>query len=144
MGSECESTRSRVPTYSRQVHVGTVEFGLTSTVAHRQAGTRWDVEQSRSSSALAESLEDSDYTSAQRRFESLQSLEKQSGRFLAPITIDELRDVKTNTNRLGESTRGCEIAKRVTILCSQFSWQDPRRVLPIFSWDWFATMDAVR
>ncbi len=35
---------SRVATYSRQVPVGTGELGLTSTVAHRQAGTRWNVE----------------------------------------------------------------------------------------------------
>ncbi|MCA9157780.1 MAG: hypothetical protein KDA72_05600 [Planctomycetales bacterium] len=42
--------------------------------------------------ALAETLEDSDYTSAQRRIESLQSPDKHSDRFLAPITIDELRD----------------------------------------------------
>ncbi|MCA9180020.1 MAG: hypothetical protein KDA51_01170 [Planctomycetales bacterium] len=42
--------------------------------------------------ALAETLEESDYTSAQRRSESLQSPDKHSDRFLAPITIDELRD----------------------------------------------------
>ena len=42
--------------------------------------------------ALAETLEDSDYTSAQRRIQTLQSPDKNSDRFLAPITIDELRD----------------------------------------------------
>ena len=42
--------------------------------------------------ALAETLEVSDYTSAQRRIQSLQSLDKSSDRFLAPLTIDELRD----------------------------------------------------
>ena len=42
--------------------------------------------------ALAETLEDSEYTSAQRRIESLQSPDKPSDRFLAPLTIDELRD----------------------------------------------------
>ncbi|MEZ6078786.1 MAG: hypothetical protein R3C56_24865 [Pirellulaceae bacterium] len=42
--------------------------------------------------ALAETLEDSDYTSVQRRIQSLQSPDKPSDRFLAPLTIDELRD----------------------------------------------------
>ncbi|MEZ6075853.1 MAG: hypothetical protein R3C56_09305 [Pirellulaceae bacterium] len=41
---------------------------------------------------MAETLEESEYTSAQRRIESLQSPDKHSDRFLAPITIDELRD----------------------------------------------------
>jgi hypothetical protein len=50
------------------------------------------LDQSRSCSTLAETLEESDYTSAQRRIESLQSPDKHSDRFLAPITIDELRD----------------------------------------------------
>ncbi len=38
------STRNRVPPCSIQRRVVTVEFGFTSTVAHRQAGTRWDLE----------------------------------------------------------------------------------------------------
>lgn len=46
--------------------------------------------------AMAQTLEESDYTSAQRRIESLRSPDKQSeqcaDRFLAPLTIDELRD----------------------------------------------------
>ncbi|MEO8271461.1 MAG: hypothetical protein ABI557_17190 [Aureliella sp.] len=42
--------------------------------------------------ALAETLEESDHTSAQRRIESLQSPDKHSDRFLAPLTFDELRD----------------------------------------------------
>ena len=42
--------------------------------------------------ALAQTLEESDYTSAQRRIESLQSPDKYTDRFLAPLTIDELRD----------------------------------------------------
>ena len=42
--------------------------------------------------ALAQTLEESDYTSAQRRIESLQSPDKRADRFLAPLTIDELRD----------------------------------------------------
>ena len=46
--------------------------------------------------ALAETLEESDYTSAQRRIESLQSPDtpddQRPDRFLAPLTIDELRD----------------------------------------------------
>ena len=42
--------------------------------------------------ALAQTLEESDYTSAQRRIESLQSPDKCTDRFLAPLTIDELRD----------------------------------------------------
>ena len=46
--------------------------------------------------ALAQTLEESDYTSAQRRIESLQSpdthTEQRADRFLAPLTIDELRD----------------------------------------------------
>ena len=46
--------------------------------------------------ALAETLEESDYTSAQRRIESLQSpdanADHRADRFLAPLTIDELRD----------------------------------------------------
>ncbi|MEZ6149620.1 MAG: hypothetical protein R3C09_05805 [Pirellulaceae bacterium] len=42
--------------------------------------------------ALAETLEDSDYTSVQRRIQSLKSPDKKSARFLAPIAVDELRD----------------------------------------------------
>ena len=42
--------------------------------------------------ALAQTIEESAYTSAQRRIESLQSPEQRADRFLAPLTIDELRD----------------------------------------------------
>ena len=46
--------------------------------------------------AMAQTLEQSDYTSAQRRIESLRSPDKQpderADRFLSPLTIDELRD----------------------------------------------------
>ena len=52
MGRECGSTRTRVPLYSRQAHVSTVEFGVSSTVAIRQTGTRWDVATRRRSHLL--------------------------------------------------------------------------------------------
>ncbi|MEO8268880.1 MAG: hypothetical protein ABI557_04110, partial [Aureliella sp.] len=42
--------------------------------------------------ALAQTLEDSEFTSAQRRIESLEAPDRHSDRFLAPLTIDELRD----------------------------------------------------
>ena len=57
------------------------DFGLCCVAAKNALGAR-----------LAETLEDSDYTSVQRRIESLQSADNNSSRFLAPITIDELRD----------------------------------------------------
>ena len=43
MGSEFGPTRSRA-LCAHQPHFATVEFGFPSTVAHRQSGTRWDVE----------------------------------------------------------------------------------------------------
>jgi hypothetical protein len=43
-GRACGSTRNCVPACSSQTFAATVEFRLMPTVAHGQAGTRWDVE----------------------------------------------------------------------------------------------------